>query len=82
LGERKEGLLLCLEKLLKIKDDAMFRGMEKLRKSSRQTKFFIFTAIIYSLAIILTAIYAYGRLDFVRNNQITKITTELNHDRS
>ncbi len=47
--------------------------IEKYRKSNPKTKNFILTCVIYGLVIILTTIYCYARLDFVRsNNKVQK----------
>lgn len=38
-------------------------------KSDNKTKYFILTLAVYSLALILTTVYCYARLDFVRSGQ-------------
>lgn len=48
------------------------------RKWNRQTKWFLWTGIIYALVTIGTAVYAYARLDFVRSYKVENITTEQN----
>lgn len=40
---------------------------EAYNESSSQTKYFVLNWLIYGLAIVITTIYCYGRLDFVRS---------------
>lgn len=44
-------------------------------KSDFQTKLFYLNWGIYGLALILTTVYCYGRLDFVRSGQQAAKTT-------
>lgn len=53
----------------------MFKWVKQYQTASRQTKYFIFNWIIYTLAIIITTVYCYGRLDFVRSYKTTKTAT-------
>ncbi|MGA8163638.1 MAG: hypothetical protein WB791_01270 [Waddliaceae bacterium] len=53
----------------------MFRWMEMVKQSSRKTKVFVFTGIIYTLAVIFTTIYAYLSLTFVDRDQDKAKTT-------
>jgi len=57
----------------------MFKFLQKYRESDVNTKWFIWTGLIYGIVVILTTLYAYGRLDFVRsyetNNQTNKTQT-------
>lgn len=41
--------------------------IKKYNEASSQTKFFVWNAVVYGLAIIITTVYCYGRLDFVRS---------------
>lgn len=45
----------------------MQQWMKRYNEATPQTKFFVWNAVIYSLAILITTIYCYGRLDFVRS---------------
>jgi hypothetical protein len=47
----------------------MFRWLKEYTDSNSQTKYFTLNAIVYGLALIITSIYCYGRLDFVRSYQ-------------
>jgi hypothetical protein len=45
----------------------MLSWIRKYRESTRETRLFVLTSILYTAAIILPAIYCYARLDFVRS---------------
>jgi len=45
----------------------MIRWFHRYYEASRQTKFFIWNWAIYGIALLITTIYCYGRLDFVRS---------------
>jgi len=45
----------------------MFKWLTKYNKSTSQTKYFTLNAIVYGLAILITSVYCYARLDFVRS---------------
>lgn len=47
----------------------MFKWIEQYREANPQTKYFVLNWLIYGIAIIVTTIYCYGRLDFVRSNK-------------
>jgi hypothetical protein len=47
----------------------MFQWLKEYSESSSQTKYFILNWLVYGLAIIITTIYCYARLDFVRSYQ-------------
>ncbi len=49
-----------------IEEDNMFKLLMFYREANRETKYFIWTVIVYTLAIVVTTIYCYARLDFVR----------------
>lgn len=53
----------------------MFKWAKRYQVASRQTKYFILNWIIYSLAIIITTVYVYGRLDFVRSYKTPETAT-------
>ncbi|MBA3816592.1 MAG: hypothetical protein H0X29_08760 [Parachlamydiaceae bacterium] len=55
----------------------MFKWFEQYQAASKQTKYFILNWIIYGLAIIITTVYCYGRLDFVRSYKTP--LTEMHH---
>jgi hypothetical protein len=45
----------------------MIQWIRKFQASSRQTKFFIFNWVIYGVLLLITTLYCYGRLDYVRS---------------
>ena len=45
----------------------MLKWIQNFRKASAQTQFFFLNCIVYGMAIIVTAIYCYVRLDYVRS---------------
>lgn len=46
---------------------AMFEWIQTIKNSSNKTKWFYFQYVIYVLLMIITTIWAYGRLEFVRS---------------
>ena len=40
----------------------------EFRESTKQTKYFVLTWLFYGLIIILSCIYSYARLDYVRSS--------------
>jgi hypothetical protein len=40
---------------------------KRYKNASNETKFFVFNWVIYGLALIITTIYCFGRLDYVRS---------------
>lgn len=46
----------------------MLSLLQKYKESSRETKIFIFNLVVYGLAIILTTVYCYARLEFVHHD--------------
>lgn len=44
----------------------MFGWLYRFSKSTSETKFFILNWAIYGILLILTTLYAYGRLELVR----------------
>ncbi len=47
----------------------MLKWFQKYRMAGRETKLFIATSILWTLAVILPGIFCYARLDFVRSGQ-------------
>lgn len=45
----------------------MLKWLKKYNEASSQTKYFIINWLVYGLAIIITTVYCYARLDFVRS---------------
>lgn len=45
----------------------MFTWLKEYGEANPQTKYFVLNGLIYGLAIIITTLYCYGRLDFVRS---------------
>jgi hypothetical protein len=45
----------------------MGKDIFQTAKADRKTKWFLFNWLIYGLALILTLVYCYLRLDFVRS---------------
>lgn len=46
----------------------MANWIEQYNESSPKTKSFILTWFIYGLALLITTVYCYARLDFVRSH--------------
>lgn len=46
----------------------MWQALKKFDKAHRQTKFFVFTFLIYMIAMVWTTIQAYGRLVYSRSD--------------
>jgi len=45
----------------------MVNWLQKFKASSKQTKYFALTWLVYGLAIVASTIYCYARIDFVRS---------------
>lgn len=45
----------------------MFRWLKLYNDASAQTKVFVLNWLVYGLAILITTVYCYARLDFVRS---------------
>ncbi|CDZ80664.1 hypothetical protein BN1013_01182 [Candidatus Rubidus massiliensis] len=45
----------------------MKRFYNTFKESSKQTKYFILTWIFYGLIIIISTVFSYARIDYVRN---------------
>ena len=58
----------------------MFQWIEDFMNASAQTKYFVLNWIIYGLVILLSTLFCYGRLDYVRSyakhQQTTNTTTQ------
>jgi hypothetical protein len=46
-------------------------------RSNFQTKVFVLTGITYGIAIVITTLFVYARLDFVRSSPIKNPSVEL-----
>jgi len=51
----------------------MIEWLREYSEANPQTKYFVLNGLIYGLAIIITTIYCYGRLDFVRSYRTPSI---------
>lgn len=47
----------------------MFKWIKWYNEADSQTRFFILNWVVYSIALIITTLYCYGRLDYVRTYQ-------------
>lgn len=45
----------------------MLKWLREYDEASPQTKYFVLNSLVYGLAIIITTVYCYARLDFVRS---------------
>jgi hypothetical protein len=45
----------------------MLKWIQNFKEASAQTQFYYLNWIIYGLVIIMTTVYCYARLDFVRS---------------
>lgn len=48
----------------------MNQWMKQFNEASYQTKLFIFMAALYGISLIVTTVYSYARLDYVRSYKI------------
>lgn len=55
----------------------MWKYILEFNSSSRETKWFILTSIVYGLLIAISLVYCYARLDFVRSNKPLETHTKL-----
>jgi hypothetical protein len=58
----------------------MLNWLRKYNESSSQTKYFVLNWAIYGLAIIITTVYCYARLDFVRSYRAPAIVETTKHN--
>lgn len=63
--------------LLKYTDEGteMFKWLEDWNEASPQTKYFIITVLVFSLVIIVSVVYCFARLDFVRTQSAQQVNT-------
>lgn len=54
----------------------MFRWIQQFFNASSQTKYFALNWAIYGILIILTTVYCYARLDYVRSYKTTPAKTQ------
>lgn len=52
----------------------MFKWLKEYNDSSSQTKYFVLNWLVYGLAILITTVYCYARLDFVRSYRTPSVT--------
>ena len=45
----------------------MFKWLKEYNESSSQTKYFVLNWLVYGLALLITTVYCYARLDYVRS---------------
>jgi hypothetical protein len=45
----------------------MFKWLKEYNEASSQTKYFVLNWLVYGLAILITTVYCYACLDFVRS---------------
>lgn len=45
----------------------MFRWFKEYNEASSQTKYFVLNWLVYGLALLITTVYCYARLDYVRS---------------
>lgn len=55
---------------------AMFQWIKQFINAERQTKFFVLNWFTYGLALIITTVYCYARLDYVRSYRTPPVKTE------
>ena len=52
----------------------MFQMLREYNEANPQTKYFVLNALVYGLAILITTLYCYGRLDYVRSYRTPSVT--------
>lgn len=45
----------------------MFKWLKEYNEASSQTKYFVLNWLVYGLALLITTVYCYARLDYVRS---------------
>jgi hypothetical protein len=45
----------------------MFKWLKEYKESTSQTQYFFLTLAVYGIALLVTTVYVYARLDFVRS---------------
>ena len=53
----------------------MMRWIEQFKEADPKTKSFIFNWFIYGLALVLTTVYCYSRINYARGDQKPAQTT-------
>lgn len=48
----------------------MMQWLRSFQEASPQTKYFILTWFAFGLALVLSTLFVYGRLDYVRSDKI------------
>jgi hypothetical protein len=56
----------------------MWRAIKIFKNSHRQTKFFVFTLLLYMIALIWTTLQAYARLEYSRTDMSKTIIINAN----
>lgn len=46
----------------------MWQAIKMFKDANRQTKYFIFTLLLYALALLWTTVQAYARLEYSRSD--------------
>lgn len=50
----------------------MFKWIRAFKEADRKTQYFALNWLLYTLAIVVTTLYCYARLDFVRSGMPLK----------
>jgi hypothetical protein len=58
----------------------MLKTIKMFLSSNKQTKYFVFTLVLYMVALIWTTIQAYARLDYSRTGTSQPILIQRNID--
>ncbi len=60
----------------------MLNWLKEYREATSQTHYFFLTLVVYGIVLLVTTVYVYARLDFVRSYKTTPSTqhTQKNHD--
>lgn len=56
----------------------MFKWLDQYNEASPQIKYLILNWLVYGLVIIITTVYCYARLDFVRSYETPSTITHEN----
>lgn len=52
--------------------NSMFKWLRSFKEATPQTKYFALNWAVYGIAIIVSTLYCYGRLDYVRSGTSQK----------
>lgn len=55
----------------------MLTWIKQFRSANRQTQYFVLNWLLYGVAIVLTTVYCYGRLDYVRSYRSTPAESDV-----